>query len=421
MPASLVAGAPGRRRRAGPRGRAGPGVLTLDPACAHALHRRSRRPSPSVRCMAAGLLGRTSVERAGGGAHPAPSTTTRTGGARRRARGPRVARRSARAAAAALACLARPDDRRPRGRGSGARRPCRTICPRPSRRCPSIASWPRDPSPAVRASVACLLGSHGLRTSGRAGSSRRCSTAPDEHWRMAGLDASAARRRRPDRAAPDAGWPILRAFAAARSMRSPRRATTDDRARTSSPPSTTTAESVRTAAAARSRAATSRRRAPRRPRPVGPTEPRRPPWSRFAATARTSATRSIAWTRARLDRPGPADAPGWRRWRPAGTGVARLDPGRFGARLPRCTCWADATARRGPGPRRAGRPRRRRRPAASSAGALRSDDPEIACPGHRGARLGGRSAAVRRARPAASRTTRSAAQDRDAVDAATGR
>ena len=163
----------------------GPGsaALARDPAVSDTLDRaRSRRPSPGSgadgrrACSAQGT-----VERAGSGAHPGRRRRPRSRRAGGRPRGARVA--------------GRPADRRHRGDGMPARRRSSGFArrrfgrwrrwasmPRPSMPTRAIDGLAGDPSPAVRAALACLYSSHGPDPSSTrivAGSARRTGRCGD--------------------------------------------------------------------------------------------------------------------------------------------------------------------------------------------------------------------------------------------------
>ena len=148
--------------------------------------RPSQAPEPAVRATAAGLLGRTSVDRAGGllidvvDDDTEPSVRVAAFDALTALGGP------PRAAAAALASLRDPDDgvRAAAVRAYGA---VSTESLDVIAAIPAIDELVDDPSPNVRASVAYLLGSHGPdeRSSGIV----LALLDGDEADRVAGLDA----------------------------------------------------------------------------------------------------------------------------------------------------------------------------------------------------------------------------------------
>ena len=163
----------------------GLGALTADPAVIAALIDALAAPEPSIRRMAADLLGRTSVD----GAGPAlvavvdddtdPTVRVAALEALRVLGGPPTA------AAAAEACLLDPDDsvREAAIRTLGSVADDATLA--------AILLLPelaRDPSPAVRAAIACLFGSRGPEPS-----SERIIAAlladRDDEARVAGLEA----------------------------------------------------------------------------------------------------------------------------------------------------------------------------------------------------------------------------------------
>jgi HEAT repeat protein len=166
----------------------GPGlaVLTSDPAVTAALVDALADPEPGVRRMAAGLLGRTSVEGAGTALiravddDPDPAVRAAALEALTTLGGPPPA------AAAAEACLLDLDARV----REAAVRALGAVSPDPTTigGIPTIADLVHDPDPGVRAAIACLFGSRGPEPS-----SERIIGAlldgPDEAERIAGLDA----------------------------------------------------------------------------------------------------------------------------------------------------------------------------------------------------------------------------------------
>jgi HEAT repeat protein len=167
----------------------GPGLatLTLDPACTRALQDALAAPQPVVRATAAGLLGRTSPERAGSALigvvddDEVPAVRVAALDALTRLGGP------PRAAAAAMASLSDVDD--------GVRAAAvRTLGAVSTEGLDAIAAMPAidelidDPSPEVRASVACLLGSRGPDERS-AGIVLALLDGPDEASCVAGLEA----------------------------------------------------------------------------------------------------------------------------------------------------------------------------------------------------------------------------------------
>ena len=140
----------------------GPGLsaLTSDPAVAEALVQAVHAPEPTIRRMAAGLLGRTSVDGAGVALvrvvddDDDPGVRVAALEALASLGGPPTA------AAAAEACLVDPDARvreaAVRTLGAVARDPAAIFA------IPRIDDLTEDPDPNVRAAMACLFGSVGL-------------------------------------------------------------------------------------------------------------------------------------------------------------------------------------------------------------------------------------------------------------------
>ena len=161
--------------------------MTDDPLVCEALIEALQAPEPAVRRMAAGLLGRTTVEKAGAALvravddDPEPAVRVEALDALGRLAGPPTA------IAAALACLGDPDE------------PIRVAALHALARVskdldatlaidPTVSDLADDPSPAIRAAMACLLAS--------AGPDPRASQileglldGPDEEEVVAGLDA----------------------------------------------------------------------------------------------------------------------------------------------------------------------------------------------------------------------------------------
>ena len=167
----------------------GPGlaVLTRDPAVIAALIDALRASEPGTRRMAAGLLARTSAERAGaaliGTVDDDADPTVRVAALEALATlgGPPPA------AAAALACLSDADERvraaAVRTVGALSTEASTTIDSTPA-----LAALTDDPDPWVRSAIACLLGSRGpdARSARIIGGLLE---RADEQWRLAGLDA----------------------------------------------------------------------------------------------------------------------------------------------------------------------------------------------------------------------------------------
>ena len=167
----------------------GPGIqaIALDPACTRALQAALAAPEPVVRATAAGLLGRTSAERAGGlligvvDDETEPSVRVAALDALTALGGP------PRAAAAAMASLSDHDatvrSAAVRTLGAVSIEPLDAIAAMPA-----IDELVDDPDPDVRASVACLLGSRGPdeRSSGIV---QALLDGPEAADRTAGLEA----------------------------------------------------------------------------------------------------------------------------------------------------------------------------------------------------------------------------------------
>ena len=167
----------------------GPGLsaVTLDPACIQALQDALAAPQPVVRATAAGLLGRTSADRAGAlligvvDDDREPSVRVAALGALAALGGP------PRATAAAMASLSDADD-------SVRSAAVRTLGAVSVEDLDAIVALPAidalisDPNPDVRASVACLLGSRGpdVRSDGIV---LALLDGPGEAERVAGLEA----------------------------------------------------------------------------------------------------------------------------------------------------------------------------------------------------------------------------------------
>ena len=170
----------------------GLGVLTRDPAVAATLATALRTAEPSVRCMAAGLLGRSSIEDAGAALVAAvdddPDASVRVAALEAIARlgGPPTA------APAAQASLGDDD---PRVREAAVRALGAVVDdPRAFAAVPQLVDLAADTSPGVRAAIAWLYGAHGLEAN--------CEPifvnllgSDEETDRVAGLDAIRRLRR----------------------------------------------------------------------------------------------------------------------------------------------------------------------------------------------------------------------------------
>ena len=168
-------------------GGTGLAILTRDPAVCDTLIDALDAPEPGVRRMAAGLLGRTTADRAGAALIRAVDDDEDPGVRLAALEAIAALGGPPRAVAAAEACLVDPD---PAVRSAAIRAVGSVSADLDAaiRAIPTITALTHDPSPDVRAATACLLGSRGA-TAESDGIITRLLDGPDEASMAAGLDA----------------------------------------------------------------------------------------------------------------------------------------------------------------------------------------------------------------------------------------